>query len=293
MTRTETLRGLMFTTTLAAGLLAATVAATAPKPAPDWKPQASERLVKLPATYLKKSIDLDFQDSGLGKALRAAEEAVGLKSQTLKDLQGAIAKADGEVKTELRHQFLAEKRKFLELVSRKNEFQKKQLQTRQKLFERMLARLKEKHVGASPARRKLMERQSAARARFESSLARVDMRVFEAASAPESKYTQRYTANMAAIEKLVARIQRHRMNSSVTTDGKPMTKAEYVRGMLSDTQARISILDQDETILGYMAKLVALDALALSEDAMDAEVADSDVPAVSGPSDSVTFFMTN
>ena len=63
--------------------------------------------------------------------------------------------------------------------------------------------------------------------------------------------------------------------------------------MVADTQAGLAILDQEETILGYMAKLVALDALALSEQALDAEMADSDQPPTSSPAAAVDFFLTN
>ena len=58
-------------------------------------------------------------------------------------------------------------------------------------------------------------------------------------------------------------------------------------------QSEISILEQEETILGYMAKLVALDALSLSEEALDAELADSEVPTNSGPAEAAELFLTN
>jgi len=38
--------------------------------APAWKPQSSERLVKLPPRYLEKSIDHDFATSALGSAMQ-------------------------------------------------------------------------------------------------------------------------------------------------------------------------------------------------------------------------------
>jgi hypothetical protein len=44
-------------------------------------------------------------------------------------------------------------------------------------------------------------------------------------------------------------------------------------------------------VIGYMAKLVALDATALSEDVMDAELVDSDVPAATSITSSVGFFI--
>jgi hypothetical protein len=259
---------------------------------PDWRPQASERLVKLPASYLTKSIDHDFADSALGKALQGADENLGLKMKTLADLKAAIANAEGELRTELRHQLLAEKRAFLELASRKNELQRKFMATKQRLFEDMMQRLVETKGGASPARRALIKQQTAAHARFQGTLSKVDMRLFESTAAPGSKYSRKYEQNVAAIEKLRGRIQNHAMNPA-KTDGVALTKEEHLRQLLGETQADLSILDQEETMLGYMAKLVAFDAMSLSEEALDAELADSDLPADFSPAGAVDLFMTN
>jgi hypothetical protein len=44
-----------------------------------------------------------------------------------------------------------------------------------------------------------------------------------------------------------------------------MTKKEYLHQLLAETEAELQVIDQEEAILGYMAKLIALDALALSD----------------------------
>src|SRR5689334_23291721 len=92
---------------------------------PEWHPDSSERLVKLPPTYLKKSLDRDFAESSLGTALQGTNDEVGAKAKTLADLQGAVAKAGGETRIELRHQFLHEKRAYVDLMSRRNDLQRK------------------------------------------------------------------------------------------------------------------------------------------------------------------------
>jgi hypothetical protein len=260
---------------------------------PAWNPKSSEKLIKLPATYLKKSLDHDFQESTLGLAIQKTEEKTGLKSQTLADLRDAIEEAEGELKLELRHQFLGEKRNFLELISEKNRYRKKHLRTKHRLFERMLKRMAEKNRGMTPVRQELVNRQEGARQRFKSSLAKVDMKLFQVSVVPESRYTVKYAENLAAIEKLASRIQSHRMNTSVQVDGQPLSKEDYIRQLLADAQAELAVLEQEETILGYMAKLVAFDALALSEQALDAEMADSDRPSASSPAKAVDYFLTN
>jgi len=259
---------------------------------PNWQPQASERLVKLPTNYLKKSIDHDFADSELGKALHDVNENIGLKMKTLGDLQAAIGKTEGKSRTELRHQLLVEKRAFLEQMSRKNELRRKYVVTKQRLLEKMMKRLKAKQGNVSGTRRALIEQQSAAHNRFESTVTTVDTRLLETTAAPDSKYSGKFAENIAAIEKLVNRIKTHRMNPA-RTDGKTLSKEEHLRGLLTENQADLSILDQEETVLGYMAKLVAFDAMALSEEELDAELADSDHPADTSLSIAVDLFITN
>lgn len=260
---------------------------------PEWHPESSERLVKLPATYLKKSLEHDFAESALGTALRGADSEIGLKAKTLGDLQGAIAKSDGEMRIEMRHQFLHEKRAYVDMMSRRNELQRARVRTQTRLLEDMLARMRPGVNGDSPMKQELMKRQDAARARFESSLNAVDMRLFSASSMPESKYSAKYSENAAAIEQLVARINTHKMNDAVVAEGENMTKEDYVRQMLADAQAEGALLDQEDTILGYMAKLVALDALALADEALDPSGGDVASPERTTPAAMTTFFTTN
>ena len=60
---------------LSVAALLLSLSATAPTLAetPNWRPSASERLVKLPGTYIKKAIDQDFQESPLATALAMSE----------------------------------------------------------------------------------------------------------------------------------------------------------------------------------------------------------------------------
>ena len=294
------LRGLAAATALAtimAGALPAfaddAAPASAPAMAPEWHPESSERLVKLPANYLKKSLDHDFAESALGTAIHSAEDEIGAKAKTLGDLQGAIAKSSGEMQIELRHQFLHEKRAYVDMMSQRNDLERKHVQIQTRLLEDLLTRMRPGTNGESPARQELIKRQDAARARFESSLANVDMRLFDTSSAPESKYSVKYSENAAAIEQLVARINTHKMNDAAPVDGETMSKEDYVRQMLADAQAQSALIDQEDTILGYMAKLVALDALALADEALDPNSADSVTPEKARPAAMTHLFLSN
>ena len=60
-----------------------------------WAPMSSERLVRLPPRYLEKSLEHDFAASGLARALRDADDSLGLKRQTIGELHDAAEQAEG------------------------------------------------------------------------------------------------------------------------------------------------------------------------------------------------------
>ena len=258
---------------------------------PSWQPQASERLVKLPASYIKRSLEQDFTRSELGQALRDIDMEIGFKSETLADLQAAIEASEGEVRTDIRHQFLVEKREYIDLVSRKIDLRRKALEKKSGVLEGLMKRMGQEDASLTPARREMMERQTAARARFETSISGVDMALLETSVVPESKYSQQFATNISAIDSLSRAIESHAMNQAPEVDGVPVTREGYVRQLIADAQAELELIGQEETILGYMAKLVALDATALSEEVADAEFIDSDISEGEGLTGAVKFFV--
>ena len=259
---------------------------------PTWQPKVSERLVKLPPAYMKKSLDRDFARSALGQAVQDIEREIGLKTQTLADLQQAIEQADGDVLIELKHQFLAEKRGYLDMMQQKQDLQRKQVSTRHRVLERLLAKLNRKAGGMSPAKQKLADQQTAARQRFNASASKVDMNLFAESDVPESKYSREYGKNLQAIQSLVAAIKSHPMNSQSALDD-DISKPEYVRRMVADAEAELALIDQESQILGFMAKIVALDAMVLSEEIADSDYADSDITEPTDITSVVNLFVNN
>lgn len=274
--------------TAAPGAFAATDGA-----APTWRPQVSERLVKLPANYLKKSLDRDFARSALGQAIRDIEKEGALKAQTLSDLQKAIQQSEGQVQVELKHQLLAEKRAYIDLMGDKQALHKKQVRTRQKVLERLLAKLNRQSGGLSGARRKLVKQQGDARKRFDGSVSKVDMALFADTTAPQTKYAKGYDKNLKAIQMLMAAIKSHPMNAETSLDGEAVSKPEYVRRMIANAESEMALIDQEGEVLGYMAKIVALDAMVLAEEIADADLADSDVTEETDLTSVVKIFITD
>ena len=57
-------------------------------------------------------------------------------------------------------------------------------------------------------------------------------------------------------------------------------------------EPELALLGVEEEMLGYMARLVALDAMALAEQMADPELADSDLPEPDGIEHAVRYFVT-
>ncbi|MBT3701105.1 MAG: hypothetical protein HOG12_06280 [Alphaproteobacteria bacterium] len=283
---------LLASSALVGVLLASSPVIAANSGSPTWQPKVSERLVKLPPAYMKKSLDRDFARSALGQAVQDIEREIGLKTQTLADLQQAIEQADGDVLIELKHQFLAEKRGYLDMMQQKQDLQRKQVSTRHRVLERLLAKLNRKAGGMSPAKQKLADQQTAARQRFNASASKVDMNLFAESDVPESKYSREYGKNLQAIQSLVAAIKSHPMNSQSALDD-DISKPEYVRRMVADAEAELALIDQESQILGFMAKIVALDAMVLSEEIADSDYADSDITEPTDITSVVNLFVNN
>ncbi len=292
---TKVARISLFAALLTKSALVLTVPSQARTPDPSWNPTAVERLVKLPGAYLKKAVENDFAGSGLAATIRDTESLINLKKQTLSDVQAAIDQSDGNLRIELQHQFLTEKRAFIELVGKQQEMRRQQQETKVRIYERLLDRMERNDRALSPQTQALLVRQDEARTRLEGSISEVDLRVFNTPVVGQSKYAKEYASNVVAIEQLAEAVKAHPMNSQSDIDGQSATKKEYLRHLISEADAELQVIDQEESIVAYMAKLVALDAMALSEvliggDPFDDPMIDGDD---GGIADSVDFFITH
>jgi len=252
------------------GLVAGIVASASPSLSlaaaqPKWAPKASEQLVKLPGDFLKKAVENDFSTSPLAAAISESDEKIQFKKSTLRDLQAAIERADGEMKVELEHQLLAEKSAYIGQMKTLQSLRKDRAKTKIRLYEKLLDKMNIKKRSMTPARMHLADQQNQARLRLESTVSLIDSQLLKSSMAPESRYSKEYTRNLTAIENLVQAINAHPMNQQPEIDGQPISRQDYLRQLISGSEAELAVLDQERAVLGYMAKLVSLDALALNE----------------------------
>jgi len=247
-----------------AGVALTAVPAAANTPAPQWSPQASERLVKLPTTYLEQALKQDFQGSELANAMGSVESRLQAKVQSLGELKQAVQQAqDPELRTELEHQLLVEKKDYVTLLGQRADLERQQIDTRKRIYEQLHA--KAAADGPKTAiEADLAAKQQAAYERFRKVQDQVDMRMFGQVAAERSKYAKEYEQTQQAINKLASAIEQHPMSESATIDGREVSKKEYLQALISQAETDLALLDQQEQLFGYMAKLVALDAMALS-----------------------------
>jgi hypothetical protein len=230
-----------------------------------WNPAASERLVKLPPHMLEKAVDRDFQASPLAAAIGETGRQIRSKGQTLSELMAAVDQAEGDLKLELKHQFLAEKQAYVRLMGEGMEMRLKQAETKRSLYETLLRKARLSGTTKDPVTADLLAHQQAAKERFTSSLNDVDTKIFGSGYAPVSAYSADYATNKAAMDSLKSAIESHPMNQRPMLDGEEINREDYLRQLIAEAESEISLIAQEEQMLGYMAKLVALDAMALAE----------------------------
>ncbi|MDF1794306.1 MAG: hypothetical protein P1U88_20505 [Thalassobaculaceae bacterium] len=253
-------------------LVAAAVVAGLALPArademPSWAPVASEQLIRLPAGYLEKAIERDFRDSSLAGALRDKTDAIAGTAASLADLQAAVESARGPARDELRHQFLVAKQDYVGLMGARQDLERRRVTTRLRLYKQLLARIERTgESGGDPALVALAEQRMAAMRRFAGAADTVDMKLFASATTEESRYGREYRRHAAAIEDLVRAIDAHPMNTAPEIDGRMVGKPEYLAHLVAEAETEMALLDQKDLVLAYMAKLVALDAMALADE---------------------------
>ena len=233
----------------------------------SWSPVSSEQLVRMPASYLDKYVEQDFRDSALSSRIVEIDEGIAEQLQHMKGLHESIEQTSGEPLTELRHQLLVAKSDYLDLIEEKQSLDRNALDKKAGVYERVLSKLKRsKRRTSDPVSAQLVADQEAARQRMEQSVAMVDQVLAMSPTTKQSRYAEQYGDNLARIEELKTVIVGHVANAGPAVDGEEVTREEFVRHLLTNIDAERSILDQEQLMLGYMAKLVALDAHMLEQE---------------------------
>jgi len=259
---------------------------------PDWKPVASDKLIKLPANIIEKRIQKDFQASAMATRMVALDADMQDKVAVIKSILKAMPELEGEEAQNQRFELLQYKSEYLDLLQESHSLHQSALEKKQSLYSNVLdkMRLQSGKISNNESYQ-IQQAQIIARERMEKVMGQVDQSLMHLGLEKSSPYTDEYSKNLDQIEKLKMAISRHQTNESPQLNGVDISSQEYLRQLLMGVSTEQSLLDQEALMLSYMAKLVALDAQALEyEMAYGDEESASVITEASKPSSVTTLF---
>ncbi len=287
-------RSLLFTTALilASSQISYASAVSLTSSASDWKPVASDKLIKLPANIIEKRIQKDFQASAMAMRMVALDDDMQEKVSMIKNILQAMPELEGEAAQGQRFELLQYKSEYLDLLQESHNLHQSALEKKQNLYSNVLdkMRLQSGKISNNESYQ-IQQAQIEARQRMEKVIGQVDQSLMHLGLEEPSPYTDEYSKNLDQIEKLKMAINRHQTNKSPSVNGVDISSEEYLRQLLMAVSTEQSLLDQEALMLSYMAKLVALDAQALEyEMAYGDEELPTIITEVNKPSNVTTLF---
>jgi len=233
----------------------------------NWNPVSSEKLIKMPAKYLNQYVENDFLGSPLAASIHNLSSDIKANQDKIQKLRGLLDSVNGEDKIEIRHQILVAKSQYLEMVETRQALDRQALNKKRALYTAVMNKLRNQgSVTADPEAVRLLGQQSDARKRMQNSLAMVNEMMSDLPGVDRSQYSQSYAKNLAKLEALKDAIAKHPANRGPEIDGNSVTREEFVRYLLSGVESELAIMDQESLMVGYMSRLVALDAQELERE---------------------------
>jgi hypothetical protein len=232
----------------------------------DWRPTLAENILMLPPQHMEKAIDRDFNLSPLANEMSKIESQTVNNLSDVQSLQEVEPTYDGEENIEIRHQIIVGKKSYIEGVGEQLTLQRKKNDTKLRLYKRLLKKASRKEIKNTNQKELEFLRQEAT-ARAKNVRKKIQEDMFLPSLEKQSKFSLAYNENLSAIDALTESIKNHPMNELGHSLGdENLSKVAYLRRIIQSIEAENTILDMEEDVLGHMAKLVALDAMQLSED---------------------------
>jgi hypothetical protein len=255
----------------------------------SWRPQLSEKILLLPLKHMNNAIEQDFSKSGLARNMTSVESQISDQVSAISELKKNLSLYSEQEKIEARHQIIVGKKSYIELLGKQIDLKRTRLNTKLvllKRFDRTLSR----DVLEQKAESELRQLQQDAKSRIESISAKLREQIAMEPLTPETNFSKEFDKNMLAINALKGAIANHRMQSQLGLD-KGASKGDMLRQLMLDAEADLALVEIETELLGHMAHLLSLDAMALAE---DVAITSFDVAAggqtYSSPSDAVNLF---
>ena len=255
-----------------------------------WNPQLSERILLLPPKRLNDVIEQDFSKSGLAVNMTDIETEISGQASLISELSENLDNYQNEAKIEARHQVIVGKKNYIELLGEQTALKQLRLTTKLTLLQR-LERTLAQNDKKNQQRTEVQKIQSELQKKSTMIAANLKEEISLETLKAESNFSKAFDKNMAAISSLKAAIANHTMqsNSAIDTDA---SKVEIIRRMMVDTEAELALVDIENELLGHMAHLLSLDAMALAEDvALQSYDLATNSPTFSAPSDALPLFI--
>ena len=245
---------------------------------PGWQPQISEKILVLPQKQLERAIQRDFAASPLASDMMNVDQQIASEVTNIQSLSENQHLYEGDAAIEVKHQVLAAKRTYIGLLGEQIGMKRKKLQTKLRLY-RYLARTALRNDSNLVEQREITKAIDAAQQRAGAVESELREELFFSTNLPESKFGEDYAANRQAIESLQSAIANHPLNQADGGIDAPRNKIEELQRLAISIESQLAILEIEDEVLGHMAKLLSLDAMAFAEEVAEiAYLANEEAP---------------
>ena len=255
----------------------------------QWRPQLSEKILLLPPKHMNDAIEQDFSKSGLAQNMTSVETQLFDQVSAIGQLKQDLSRYDEQEQIEARHQIIVGKKTYIELLGQQIDLKRERLHTKLGLLKRL-----DRNLSSDTAQQKVAsdvaQLQADAKSRIEGISSKLREQIALEPLTKETNFSKAFDKNMAAISALKDAIASHRMQSRLGLDS-GATKSDMLRQLMLDTEADLALIGIETELLGHMAHLLSLDAMALAEDvAAQSFTMAMKAQTYSSPSDAVPLF---
>jgi len=255
----------------------------------QWRPQLSEKILLLPPKHMNDAIEQDFSKSGLAQNMTSVEGQLSDQVSAINQLKQNLSRYDEQEQIEARHQIIVGKKTYIELLGQQIDLKRERLHTKLGLLKRL-----DRNLSRDTAQQKVAsdvaQLQADAKSRIEGISSKLREQIAIEPLTKETNFSKVFEKNMAAISALKDAIASHRMQSRLGLDS-GATKSDVLRQLMLDTEADLALIGIETELLGHMAHLLSLDAMALAEDvAAQSFTVAMKAQTYSSPSDAVLLF---
>jgi len=255
----------------------------------QWRPQLSEKILLLPPKHMNDAIEQDFSKSGLAQNMTSVETQLFDQVSAIGQLKQNLSRYDEQEQIEARHQIIVGKKTYIELLGQQIDLKRERLHTKLGLLKRL-----DRNLSSDTAQQKVAsdvaQLQADAKSRIEGISSKLREQIALEPLTKETNFSKAFDKNMAAISALKDAIASHRMQSRLGLDS-GATKSDMLRQLMLDTEADLALIGIETELLGHMAHLLSLDAMALAEDvAAQSFTVAMKAQTYSSPSDAVPLF---